>query len=84
MRKLIIVAIVLGALFVSTALPAFAHEGGNDFVCPVFNSDAVGAHNPNAVPLLLSPSRANLSNLLVPSYKSRNRYCVFCSHNSIS
>ena len=37
-------------MFALTAVPAFAHEGGTDFVCPVFNSNAaVGEHNPNAI-----------------------------------
>lgn len=48
LRKLIVLPAVVSALFVSAALPAFAHEGGNDFVCPVFKSAAVGEHNPNA------------------------------------
>jgi hypothetical protein len=48
-RKLMVLLAVVGALFVSAALPAFAHEEGNDFVCPVFKSAAVGEHNPNAV-----------------------------------
>lgn len=51
LRTLMVLPAVVGALFVSAALPAFAHEGGNDFVCPVFKSAAVGAHNPNAVPI---------------------------------
>lgn len=33
-------------ILLSTAVPAFA-----DFVCPVFNSSAVGVHNPQAVPI---------------------------------
>ena len=46
---------ILGLLFVSLALMsvsfvAAAHDGTTDgFVCPVFNSNAVGEHNPNAV-----------------------------------
>lgn len=40
-------ACVIGLVLVSS-VPALA---GEDFVCPVFNSDAVGAHNPNAVPI---------------------------------
>lgn len=50
MRKFkLLVLPAVGALFLVAAMPAFAHEGGADFVCPVFKSDAVGQHNPNAV-----------------------------------
>ena len=40
------------ALFLSAAVPALASAHRVDsFVCPVFNSDAVGANNPNAEPI---------------------------------
>jgi hypothetical protein len=50
-RKLMLILIpAVVALSIGAALPALAHEGGNDFVCPVFNDNAaVGDHNPNAV-----------------------------------
>ena len=51
-KKLIAGAAVGGALLVSAA-PAFAAPPNvvDGFVCPVFNSDAVGENNPNAVPI---------------------------------
>jgi hypothetical protein len=53
MRRLITIVVVAVAVLVGTAVPALAHEGGNDFVCPVFNSKAIEAQggvakNPNA------------------------------------
>jgi hypothetical protein len=53
MRKLATIVVVAVAVLVGTAVPALAHEGGNDFVCPVFNSKAIEAQggeakNPNA------------------------------------
>jgi hypothetical protein len=42
---------IAGALFIGATSGADAHEGGNDFVCPVFKSAAVGLHNPNALPI---------------------------------
>ena len=49
-RKLMLILIpAVVAFSIATAVPALAHDGGNDFVCPVFNSkSAVGEHNPNA------------------------------------
>ena len=48
-RKLMLILIpAVVALSIATAVPALAHDGGNDFVCPVFNSNsAVGEKNPN-------------------------------------
>ena len=51
MRKLVTIVVVSLAVLLGTAVPAFAYEGGNDFVCPMFKSDAVGQHNPNAHPI---------------------------------
>jgi len=48
MRKLVTIVVAALALLVGTFAPAFAHGGGNDFVQPVFQSHAVGWHNPNA------------------------------------
>lgn len=63
--RVFVLLLAVAALFVSTALPVLAHEGGNDFVCPVFNDEAaVGGHNPNAVMLpsgeyTIAPEGAN-------------------------
>ncbi len=43
-------AIFLLALL-AVSLAVFSARARADFVCPVFNSDAVGQHNPNAVPI---------------------------------
>jgi hypothetical protein len=54
MHKLIGLAVLLAVVAASVggALPAFAHEDGNDFVCPVFNEDSkAGEKNPNAHPI---------------------------------
>ncbi|MBI4090932.1 MAG: hypothetical protein HY422_02825 [Candidatus Komeilibacteria bacterium] len=47
--KKVLFALAILTLF--AAAPAFAApaELTDGFVCPVFNSDAVGMHNPNAV-----------------------------------
>ena len=50
MRKLLRLAplpAILAAMTLLEAPAAFADSGGTAFVCPVFNSDSVGEHNPN-------------------------------------
>ena len=52
MRKLIRLApvsAIIAVVMLMGATAAFADDGGTAFVCPVFNSDAVGEHNPNAI-----------------------------------
>ena len=50
LHRLILLPLVAG-LFWAAAMPVLA-DGGNDFVCPVFNSSAaVGEKNPNAQPI---------------------------------
>lgn len=44
MKKILFAILILSLATLAIAKPAKA-----DFVCPVFNSDAVGQHNPNAV-----------------------------------
>lgn len=48
MQRVLAVSVMTGVLLATVGIPAFATEG-TDFVCPVFNSEAVGEHNPNAV-----------------------------------
>lgn len=46
MKKAIFILAIL-----AVALAVFTPKARADFVCPVFNSDSVGQHNPNAVPI---------------------------------
>lgn len=50
-RLMVLVIIAAAAFMLAVPGIASAHSGGNDFVCPVIVSQAVGAHNPNAVPI---------------------------------
>lgn len=50
MRYALLTAGLAITVLMAIAAPARAAEG-DDFVCPVFNSSAVGEHNPNAVPI---------------------------------
>lgn len=52
MRRLLRLApvpVVLAVVMLLRVNAAFADNEGTAFVCPVFNSDAVGEHNPNAI-----------------------------------
>ena len=46
MRK---VLVMVAAVVVMSSFAVAGGTASADFVCPVFNADAVGAHNPNAV-----------------------------------
>lgn len=59
MKKMLIVISVVSVLIIgliattsmTLAAPPDHADHGNDFVCPVIASEAMGMHNPNAVPL---------------------------------
>ena len=52
-RELMLTGVVATCLFALTPLLTHAAPGEktDGFVCPVFNSDSVGEHNPNTVPI---------------------------------
>lgn len=50
-KLMIVTTVAVAILLVAAPGVALAHTGGNDFVCPVLVQQAVGDHNPNAVPI---------------------------------
>lgn len=67
MSKTFLLVIAVLALAVAAPMAASAAPEKTDaFVCPVFNSTAVGIHNPNAVPIAGGDYTIIGPNVMVP------------------